>query len=210
MRIRSGGTQIVAASEIVVDMKKALLLTVLVGASFLAKAQLQQGNVLVGGDISNVNISLDNGGNYRIVLNPKAAWFIRDNFAIGAYLRFDISGAQGAGTNIGYGVGPLARYYFSQPAVEVLRKSRFFVEGNLGIGGDNPSVGDNTNGLELGIGPGISYFITPNIGLEALLKYDGIIGFGEAVSTNDLNFSIGFQIFLPSRRLRQEVREVTK
>jgi hypothetical protein len=38
--------------------------------------------------------------------------------------------------------------------------------------------GGNTNGLNLSAGPGFAYFITPNIGLEALLKYNGLAGFG--------------------------------
>jgi hypothetical protein len=87
--------------------------------------------------------------------------------------------------------------------MNLLHHSRFFVEGNVGIEGDNPAVGDNTNGLGLGIGPGWTYFITPNIGLEALLKYNGIVGFGSKPTSSNLNLTIGFQIYLPPSRFRK-------
>ncbi len=72
----------------------------------------------------------------------------------------------------------MGRYYINDKQLnDLIGHSRFFVEGNVGIEGDNPATGDNTNGLGLGLGPGWAYFITPNIGLEALLQYCGIVGF---------------------------------
>lgn len=173
-------------------------------------AQIQAGNVMVGADIARLNLSLDKGGNFAFDINPKAAWFVRDNLAIGAYLKVGLQTAKGAGTSVDYGIGPLARYYFSDDNLTLLRHSRFFVEGNVGIEGYNPAVGDNTNGLGLGIGPGWTYFITPNIGLEALLKYNGIIGFGSAPTSNNLGLNIGFQIYLPSSRLRAVGEDLKK
>src|SRR5689334_15389699 len=126
-------------------------------------AQIQRGYVMAGGDIANFELGLDKGGNFNFLINPKAAWFIRDKFAVGAYLTAGLRTATGAGTGINYGLGALARYYTGN-ATTVVRNSRFFVEGNVGIEGDNPAVGDNTNGLGLGIGPGWTYFVTSNIG----------------------------------------------
>jgi hypothetical protein len=159
----------------------------------------------VGGDIADFDLSLDKGGNFSFVLDPKAAWFIENNIAIGAYLNFGLSTAKGAGTNVSYGVGALGRYYFTRNEIDVLRSARVFLEANAGIEGYNPSVGDNTNGLGLGFGPGIAYFITSNIGLEALLKYSGIIGFGSSPTSNRLLLNIGFQIYLPNRTVRNAV-----
>ena len=81
----------------------------------------------------------------------------------------------------------------------------FFVEGNVGIEGDNPATGDNTNGLGLGIGPGWTYFVNPNIGLEVLLKYNGIVGFGSSPTSNNLNLFIGFQIDLGSSEAKTKI-----
>jgi hypothetical protein len=166
------------------------------------KAQIQRGNVMVGGDIANIDLGLDKGGNFSFRIDPKAAWFIRDNLALGGYFLVGLNTAKGAGTSVMYGVGALARYYMGS-ATDVVRSSRFFLEGNVGIEGDNPAVGNNTNGLGLGIGPGWTYFITPNIGLEALLKYDGIIGFGSKPTSNNLNLGVGFQIYLSRARVKE-------
>ena len=168
-----------------------------------AGAQIQKGNVLVGSDISGLALGLDKGGNFSMVINPKAAWFVKDYTAIGAYLSFGLSTAKGAGSDVSYGVGALARYYITDhdPA-NMVQRSCFFVESNVGIEGDNPSVGDNTNGLGIGVGPGWTHFFTSTIALEALFKYNGIIGFGSSPTSNNLNLSIGFQIYFPSAKIR--------
>ncbi|MHA4842575.1 hypothetical protein ACX0G7_00365 [Flavitalea antarctica] len=181
--------------------------------SVSVSAQIQRGNILIGADLANVNLGLDEGGNFSFLIRPKIAFFIRDNVAVGAYLLTGLTTAKGEGASVQYGVGALSRYYFEGSSAELIRHSRVFVEGNVGINGDNPATGDNTNGLGLGIGPGIAYFLTPNIGLEALLKYNGIIGFGTKPTSNDLNFSVGFQIYLTSSRaraLRDQIKQDAK
>ena len=192
-------------------MKKSLFMLALIMTAgvYVAKAQIQRGNVLVGADIANFNVGLNKGSYFTVDINPKAAWFIRDNTAIGAYLNIGVATAKGQGTLFNYGIGALARQYLSGNALTALRHTRFFLEGNLGIEGRNASAsstGMSTNGLGIGIGPGLAYFITPNIGLEGLLKYDGILGFGNATTASDLNLSVGFQIYLPGRTVRNAVK----
>jgi len=183
---------------------------ILLFTSLKTEAQIQAGNVMVGGDISNLDLSLDKGGNFSFTLNPKVAWFVVDNTAIGSYLNFGLSTATGEGSSISYGVGALGRHYFGDKPGNLLYKSRFFLEANVGIEGDNPAVGDNTNGLGLGGGPGWAFFVTPNVALEALFRYNGIIGFGSAVTSNDLTLSLGFQIFLPTSKLRAMEKDLKK
>lgn len=193
-------------------MKKHLTVCVIfiafLASSSQSKAQIQQGNILVGADFADLNLGLDEGGNFSFTINPKAAYFFRDNIALGGYLTFGLSTAKDAGTSINYGVGALGRYYFSRNQVNLHRNARFFGEGTVGIDGDNPSVGDNTNGLGISFGPGIAYFITPNIGLEGLFKYNGIIGFGSSVTSNNLTLNVGFQIYLPSSRAKEVTEEI--
>jgi len=108
-------------------------------------------------------------------------------------------------TTFDYGVGVLSRYYFAggNSDDDLLRHSRFFAEANVGFTGENVSHGgSSTNGLGLGFGPGLAYFLTHNIALETLLKYNGLIGFGNATTQSDLRLNIGFQIYLPARRVR--------
>jgi hypothetical protein len=175
-----------------------------------AKAQLQRGNLLVGADLANFNLDLNAGGNFSMRIDPKLAFFIKNNLAVGPYLNLVLSTAKNQGTNVGYGIGGLGRYYLSDSSLNLLRHGRFFVEGNVGIEGDNPSAGENTNGLGLGVGPGYAYFITPNIGLETLVKYQGIIGFGSKATSSNLNLSLGFQIYLSSRRAVATINELSR
>ena len=173
-------------------------------------SQIEKGNILAGGDIADFNIGLKSGSAFSMTIDPKLAFFVKDNLAVGAYLDFSLATASGF-TSTNYGVGALARYYLSGKNVSTpLRHSRFFVEGNVGIMGANVSGGASTNGLGLGIGPGYAYFITPNIGLETLLKYNGILGFGNATTQSNLNLNVGFQIYLPSKKLRERVTNDVK
>ena len=190
-------------------MTHAVAIILLLLGGVPSNAQLESVNYLIGSDSADLQLGLDKGGNFSFRVDPKAAWFVIDNLALGAYFSFGLSTATGADTDISYGIGPLVRYYFSREQVNVIRQTRFFIEGNVGIEGDNPAVGDNTNGLGIGVGPGLAFFLSPNVGLEGLLKYNGIIGFGSSVTSNNLNLSIGFQIHLPSARLRQ-LREEMK
>ncbi|MCC6287400.1 MAG: hypothetical protein IT249_05905 [Chitinophagaceae bacterium] len=170
------------------------------------KAQIQQGNVMVGGNISDMSFNLDNGGGFSMSLTPKAGWFIRNNLALGAYIDFGLTAAKGIRPSISYGVGALGRYYINDPTINVLRKTRFFGEATLGIEGFNPSAGDNTNGLGISAGPGIAYFVTPNIGLEGLIKYRGIVGFGSSPASSNLVFGLGFQIYLSREKVERELK----
>ncbi len=171
-----------------------------------ANAQIQKGNVLVGGNFANLNLGLDDAKVVSFQITPKAAWFIQDNVALGAYVNFGLQTAHNSATVVDYSVGGLGRYYTGKD-VEVLRHGRFFGEANLGIGGRNTSRGGgHTNGLDYGFGPGFAYFVTPNIGLETLLKYQGLAGFGDAGSQSALQLNFGFQVYLPGRSTANKVK----
>ena len=191
-------------------MKKIIYLLIILSAFFSTQssAQIQKGNLLVGGDLANLNLTLGGGGAFQVRIDPKIAIFIKDNTALGAYVDFQLATAKGAGTTTNYGVGVLGRYYINDPKINVLHHGRLFFEGNVGLQGVSLSGGSNTTGLGLGIGPGYAYFITPNIGLETLLKYNGIVGFGSQPYNSNINLGIGFQIYLPGRSARTIINEV--
>lgn len=196
-------------------MKKILLALLVISTVSIShvNAQLQKGNVLVGGDLANFSLGLDKGSYLSVDIDPEAAWFIKNNVAVGAYVNLGVITAKNSNTSTNYGIGALARYYLGADQVNtesILKHTRAFVEGNVGIEGNNVSHGPTTNGLGLGIGPGIAYFITPNIGLEGLLKYNGIVGFGNNVSTNNIGLRIGFQIYLPGRSTANKVMNDAK
>jgi hypothetical protein len=191
-------------------MRKTLLMLglFLCVATFSAKAQLQKGDVMVGADLADFNIQLNSPNTFSMTIDPKALWFIKDNLALGAYVNLQLTTAKGAGTSVNYGVGALGRYYIADKNVNVLEHGRWFFEANVGIEGSNPSGGSSTNGLGLGFGPGYAYFISPNVALETLLKYQGIIGFGSAVTSSYLDLNLGFQIYFPSKKIRQMAKDM--
>ena len=174
---------------------------------FSANAQIQKGNVLIGADLANLQLGLDQPTSFSVSLAPKAAWFIQDNVALGAYGNLGLATVKGNGTTTSYGIGALGRYYGGKAsAPEIIKHTRLFLEANVGINGVNlPANGGSTNGLGLGIGPGIAYFITPSIGLETLLKYNGIVGFGSSAYANNVSLNFGFQVYLPGRATARKV-----
>jgi len=171
-----------------------------------ANAQISKGDVMIGANISDINFALDKPNAFSFALNPKAAWFIQDGLALGGDVSFGVETAgKGLGTTINYGIGALGRYYGAKGANELANHTRFFGEATVGVSGRNLSGGGSTNGLGFSFGPGFTYFITRNVGLETLLKYEGVVGFGSSAYAHNLNLGVGFQIYLPGRATAKKV-----
>ncbi|PZU87853.1 MAG: hypothetical protein DI529_06705 [Chryseobacterium sp.] len=194
-------------------MKRTIFGALLFSIGFFssANAQIQEGNWLVGSSLVASNFGLNTGAGYNIAIQPKAAYFIKDNVALGGYVDLGFSkAAKGSPTNFNYGVGALGRYYLSpgEKGVDnLLNHGRWFFEGNVGVGGTSVEDGISTTGLDFGVGPGYSYFITPNIGLEGLVKYQGVTGFGNEGLNSAITFNVGFSIYLPSGQARRIAEE---
>jgi hypothetical protein len=198
-------------------MKKQVLAfcIALAALTMTAKAQLQQGYYLIGGDLGGFSLGLSDGRPFNLNITPKVAWFRNNNLAIGGFVDLGLSTAEGQGTVFNYGIGPLARYYFGSTEVSTTttsarRSSRFFLEGTVGLQGINVSRGSSTNGLGIGIGPGLAYFINQNIALEGLLKYTKAVGFGNDGGSSLIQFGLGFQIYLPRGTMRNQVNKVSQ
>jgi hypothetical protein len=195
-------------------MKKIIFgaVVMITGLFSTTNAQIQEGNWLVGSSLIASNFGLNTGGGYNFSIQPKAAYFIRDNVALGGYVDLGFSkSAKGSPTNFDYGVGALGRYYLSpgEKGVDnLLNHGRWFFEGNVGIGGTSIEGGNSTTGLDFGVGPGYSYFITPNIGLEGLVKYKGVTGFGNEGLTSAITFNVGFSIYLPTSHAKKIANEM--
>lgn len=197
-------------------MKKHLLaLFIVTTVATATKAQIQEGYYLIGGNLSDISLGLSDGRPFNLNITPKVAWFQNNNLAIGGFVDIGLSTAEGQGTVFTYGAGPLARYYFGTTAVNTAttsarRSSRFFLEGTVGLQGVNVSGGSSTNGLGLGIGPGLAYFINQNIALEGLLKYTKAFGFGNDGGNSLLQFGFGFQIYLPRGTMRNQAEKLSQ
>ncbi len=183
-------------------MKKLLFAGFFAFFGVLSNAQLQRGNIMIGGELAAANFGLNEGSGYNFQITPQAAFFVKDNFAVGPYINLGFSGVNSV-TTFKYGVGAMSRLYFSakeQNEDNLLKHGRFFLEGNAGIGGTTVSDGGpSANGLDLGVGPGYTYFISKNIGLDASVKLNGNLGFGNRGTTSSVDFRLGLNIFLPMK-----------
>ncbi len=186
-------------------MKKLILAAVVAMFSTNAAAQLQQGNWMVGAQVANIKFT--NGFNMN--LTPKLGYFVQDRWAVGAQVGLDVASPEGSSdTQTTWSIAPFTRYYFASNEIDnLLRNGAFFAEGSAGFGGNNSSAGNSTNGVELGIGAGYSYFITRNVGLEGMLKYQGLVGGGNTTAQGNLYLGVGFQIYLPNSRAKAALRD---
>ena len=197
-------------------MKK--LITMALATMFItvaANAQTQKDWYIIGGHISDINLGLQKGNtNFGLKIDPRVAWFVKDNFALGAQVLVGVNTGKGF-TTFDYGVGPIARYYFKNNALESVSKTRWFADADLGIQGQNKKVTGSstvsTNGLGFGVGPGLAYFINQNIALEGLVKYRWTNGFGDnGVNASNINFGLGFQIHLPKAKIRDMRSDINR
>lgn len=197
-------------------MKKLILSGILAvaGLATTMNAQIQKGNWMVGSSLISSNFGLNTGGGYNIAIQPKGAYFIEDNVALGGYVDLGFNKVtNGSPTEFTYGVGALGRYFLSpgeKGVNNLLNHGRWFFEGNVGIGGRSVENGDSTTGLDFAVGPGYSYFITPNIGLEGLVKYRGRAGFGNEGLNSNITFNVGFSIYIPTSKARQVANDVAQ
>lgn len=190
-------------------MKKLLFGAFVLGAGLfsVANAQIQQGNWMVGGSVANVKFT--NG--FSMSLTPQAGYFIKDNWAVGGRVNLDVISATGGGTSTNIDLGAYTRYYISPGEAGIdnfLQHGRFFGQADVGFTGINQSAGATTNGVGLGIGAGYSYFLTPNVGLEGLLRFAGVAGGGNTNFNGNLGLAIGFQIYLPTSKAKQIAKDV--
>lgn len=184
------------------------LLILLIGFQ-QATAQTEKGSLMIGAQVANIGAAFQNHSNvFNFELTPGAAYFIENNLALGAMVDLGLTATKNAPTTFSYGIGPWVRYYFSTPEeLNFSSHAAFFVDGFVGFQGVSHSKGGgSTNGLGIKVGPGISYFITRGISLDASLDYNLVLGFGNATTINRLGLNVGFQIFLPAHGLHEKFR----
>ncbi|MBB2144213.1 hypothetical protein GM921_01835 [Pedobacter sp. LMG 31464] len=174
-------------------MKKLLLsLALVAGLGFAASAQTEKGTWMVGAQAANINYNTTSEV-FSLSLSPQAGYFVKDNLAIGAKLGLNVASASGT-TATSWGIGPFVRGYFGGT-----EKSKFFAEGNAGLGGVSYS-GASSTAYNLGATLGYAYFITKNIGLETGLGYGYSNSTDGGMGSSDLGLNLGFQIYIGKKK----------
>lgn len=205
-------------------MKKILLSAVAVMAFGFANAQeatgtkgFAEGDVFITGSVGFGSEKTGDAKTSQFNISPKAGYFVTSNIAIGVQLGYTsatdtevVEGPFGSTTvdvdTNSFEAGAFGRYYFT-PA----RDFSFFGQLSVGYASTKTEVegvdGESkSNGFNLGLAPGISYFVSEHIALEAtfgLLGYntskpdfDGAEStdtFNIGANFNDINFGIVYK-----------------
>jgi hypothetical protein len=140
--------------------------------------------------------------------SPNVGIFLFHNFAMGLKLRADYFNTKTQGltktVNTIFNVGPFLRYYHP-----ITAKSLLFGEVQYGMGRTVTNAGTATatkvRGNVLSFGPGFTYLINPNVGIEALLTYENFssvtnLPTGTVTKNvyrgNYIRFNVGVQMYL--------------
>ena len=171
-------------------------------------------------------ISVDNEGTRSTQFNisPRIGYFITDNFALGIGMDYtlnrlrepvDLSDPQ-TDYETEYDsdllFGPFGRVYFP-----IAEDKAFFLQANFGFGSSQDRIrvgGDpqttSTDVLAASFGPGFTIYSSDAIGIEAIVKYNWARSNASfeyqgarnetTTYTNQLDFSIGFQVYFTRLR----------
>ncbi|WP_187262455.1 outer membrane beta-barrel protein [Pontibacter beigongshangensis] len=172
-----------------------LSLILLTSLAVNVQAQTEKGSKMLGG-IGNIGLS----DGFTVLAQPNLGFFVADNFAAGTSLLLFYS-KQNNFRNAGIGVQPFLRYYIGESL-----PVRPFVEANGGYlaarskyTGEGFAYDNKNNSHFFGGGLGAAYFLTNQIGLEAMLYYRSnenpvLVNYQ---GSSKLGISFGFQIYLP-------------
>lgn len=186
------------------QMKKILLSAIAVMAFGFANAQestgtvgFKQGDIFATGSIGYGSEKTGDFKTNQFNFSPKAGFFVTDNIAIGVQLGYTSSTEEQPGegdvNSNTFEVGAFGRYYFT-PA----RNFSFFGQLSLGYATqktdqDGVPGESKSNGVNVGLAPGISYFVSEHIALEAtfgLLGYNTVKPDVDGAESTD-SFNIG-------------------
>ena len=184
-------------------MRKIILLTLLILSLSLAGiAQTEKGAKLIGGT-GTLHFGTGDYKGTLLALTPRFGAFAAHNFAIGASTPLYLYSYEGE-TISSIGISPFLRGYFGTSS------THFFLEGRIGYQRYSYKSDDSTfdfdtstDSFVYGAGVGVTHFINDRVGLEFLLSYDEAASNGTIINISNLtgvNFNIGFQIYLPSRK----------
>lgn len=157
-------------------------------------AQTEKGNWMVGGtaQIKAGIFKFDNldGANYFFFgLDPRGAYFVKNNLALGAGLTLRVTaGDEIIQETTSIGFAPYGRYFFPSD-----QKIRFFGEGSLGFL-RNSGSGNSSTSFISGLGFGAGIFVSNNVLVEAIYRFD--YQHQENLNQFETGVALGFQIFL--------------
>lgn len=176
--------------------------------SFLtSNAQITKGNWMVGGSSSfsnkesyqhkNPNSSKLKFSEFE--LNANLGYFFIDNLQMGLKMGYNnyMFSSYGGQDRFSLKLGPYSRYYFLKPEKLV----NLYIDGSYFFGKKSIASGeiqDNLNGFSISAGPTI--FFNSSVAMELGINYSSTKFIGtNGYTENNLQFNLGFQIFLEKK-----------
>lgn len=166
-------------------MKKVLVFLFVAMAALTAKSQVYVGGSLSvwgGDDVTSFGIA------------PEVGYNFNDQWAVGGVIDFEHSKIGGVKTNA-FAIAPYARYTFFENDL-----LRVFADGGFGISTVGvKGRGDNVNGFEIGIRPGLAIKLTDHLSVLTKVGFFGyrddymlnsMSGGGFSLNGEDLSFGL--------------------
>lgn len=177
-------------------MKKTILFLTILFLTININAQTEKGNWIFGGNggYSNFTTKNDLGTTSKystITINPNAAYFIKDNLAIGGNINYRNYSSNNFGDSNSYGLGILARYYFLKPT----KIYNFFAQANFIYSITHADLTGYSQFYITKIGSVI--FLNSSVGIEFSIEYEK--EFNDVAKNTVIKAGIGFQIHLQKK-----------
>lgn len=186
-------------------MRKLILLCTALFVGSMCFAQIEKGNIQLGGNVEFT--SNDNGGNdYSLItVAPRAGLFLSNTTSLGLQLGYSSisrdllitgSGTTTESTTSQFLFGTYARFHKS-----LADNFYLYLQPSLGFGTgktevDGTKVAD-VSSFNIGIAPGLTYFLSPRFALEATwgaINYASTELEGQGVSETNSTFNIGLDL----------------
>ncbi len=129
------------------------------------------------------NTTIDGPTTTRFGINPIAGMFLDDNLAIGAGVGFNLNSQKTpmgdndvTVTQTVFSLSPFARYYMGAENVGLYAEAGI----GVGFGGSSVKSGNTTTdgpsifNFDIGVVPGVYYYIAPGLSLEARFGFLGL------------------------------------
>ena len=172
-------------------MDKARLITLFIIFHFTSFGQTEKNSLMVGG-MARLNIKQ----NYAYI-SPQLGLFMAKNFALGATVPVSFSSPESL-KSFYYGFGPFFRGYFGASKLQpFLEGGVYFASEHTKFINNNREFRSRRTDNKAHLATGIAYFLTPNIGVEGILKYQVDREF-EYTGAN-LTFNLGLQVYLSNQ-----------
>ncbi|MFT6055495.1 MAG: hypothetical protein ACJAS3_000792 [Roseivirga sp.] len=172
-------------------MKKSLITSILMLFSTLGFAQITKGDIQLGGSVAFIKTEFPDYDRAALFLRPRAGLFVSDLTSVGLIIGYGWNDSNGSSSN-SFQFGIYGRFHKM-----IIENFYIYLQ---------PSVSVGTSSFNVGIAPGMSYFLSPKFALEmnvGTLSYDrtvqknsGVENKSEQYRFNLNNVSVGFSYFI--------------